>query len=95
MGGDGGLSGFPGDAGAAGAGLGGAIFNLSGTVTLDSATIASNTADTGGALYNLGYLAADPPNVYAAQATMVNSILADSVASADVCVLKRSLPLEM
>ena len=49
----------PATGGFAGQGLGGAIFNLNGQVTLDSATIAANSADAGGALYNLGYLAAD------------------------------------
>ncbi len=63
---------------------GGAIFNLNGEVTLDSGTIAFNTANSGGALYNLGYLAddLDAPGVYTAQATITNSILANSTGGA-------------
>jgi hypothetical protein len=68
-----------------GSGLGGSIFNLNGTLALDSLTIAFNTAEGGGAIYNLGYLAADsgaPLTTYSAGVTLTNSILSDSVAAA-------------
>ena len=67
-------SGGSGGTGAAnGQGLGGAIFNLNGQATLDSATVAFSTASQGGALYDLGYLAADSTFTYVGQAQLTNS----------------------
>jgi hypothetical protein len=74
--------------GSPGAGLGGAVFNLNGEVDLESATVASNSAEAGGALYNLGYMAQDagapPGHAYLADATIANSILADSASGSDL-----------
>ena len=55
-----------------GSGFGGGLFNHNGTVTVVDGTLAGNTADNGGTLYNLGDGAS-------ASASVNNSILADAV----------------
>jgi hypothetical protein len=68
-----------------GQGLGGGIFNLNGQADMDSATVAFNSADDGGALYDLGYLAADTGTpTYSASATPANSILSNSTGGTDL-----------
>jgi Bacterial Ig-like domain/HYR domain len=86
------VGGLAGPAANAGRGLGGAIFNLNGAVRIDYSTIAYNraisynTADDGGALYNLGYLAEDTgdPDVhtYSAHVGAAGSIITPAVVSA-------------
>src|SRR5262249_15818527 len=62
--------------GSGGAGVGGAIFNLNGTVNLTNDTIAANT---GGALYNLAFgNALHTGAAVSAVATINNTILANS-----------------
>jgi hypothetical protein len=61
--------------------MGGAIFDLDGTVTLTNSTLADDAADQGGALYVLGFDhtgATDP-----SRATLVNDILARTVNSGE------------
>jgi hypothetical protein len=63
-------------------GLGGAIFNLSGTITADGSTIAANDATYDGAsIYNLVY---DGHTARMAQTTLRDTIVADGIGSADV-----------
>jgi hypothetical protein len=80
--------GSTGSGGGPGDGFGGAIFNLNGSVDATSSTLAFNTAEAGGALYDLGYMGADTGDdlghSYAGQATLVGSILSDSVGGTDV-----------
>jgi hypothetical protein len=49
------LDGDPAERGQSGDGLGGAIFDFAGSVTLTNCTFATNTADDRGSLYVLGY----------------------------------------
>jgi len=57
-------------------GLGGALFNLSGTVEIESSTLAANhSVNGGGALYNLGY---DAAQARQATVTIERSVLAGS-----------------
>jgi hypothetical protein len=72
--------------GAAGQGLGGAIFNLNGAVSVTYSTVAFNTADGGGALYDLGYMGTDGAQSYSATATLSGSILSDTSGTNDVVV---------
>lgn len=58
--------------------FGGAVFNLNGDLTIASTTFKDNTAEEGGALYNLGLGGT-------AVLDLVNTILADSIGGAD-CV---------
>jgi hypothetical protein len=63
-------------------GMGGAIFNLSGSVTADGSTFAANDATYDGAsIYNLVY---DGHTARAAQATLRDTIVAAGVGSADL-----------
>ena len=69
---------------AAGQGLGGALFNLDGNVTVLNSTLAGNTADQGGAIYTLGDdSTADSLTASPGPASLVlnNSILATSANS--------------
>jgi hypothetical protein len=80
------VGGQGGPAADAGRGFGGAIFNLNGAVPkVDYSTIAYNTADDGGALYNLGYLAEDTGDpdghTYTARVVAVGSIMSPAVFS--------------
>jgi Bacterial Ig-like domain len=79
------VGGQAGPAADAGRGLGSAIFNLNGAVRIDYSTIAYNTADADGALYNLGYLADDAttPNghTYSAHVVATGSIISPAVFS--------------
>jgi hypothetical protein len=62
-----------------GSGLGGAVFNLDGTVKLVNDTVDANHADKGGAVYNLA-LGKDIPTGGTVTASLIlnNNILADS-----------------
>jgi hypothetical protein len=61
--------------GAIGNGLGGAIFNLDGSVSLTYATIAENNTLNGGAVYNLAFGNDQAGNAATATLTLVNSVL--------------------
>ena len=68
-------------AGGNGNGLGGAIFNLNGSVTLTNSTVAANTTAVGlgvggGGIFNTVY---DKSTARTASVTLVNTILADSI----------------
>jgi hypothetical protein len=62
-----------------GSGLGGAVFNVDGTVKLVNDTVDTNHADKGGAVYNLAF-GKDIPTGGTAAASLIlnNNILADS-----------------
>jgi hypothetical protein len=72
-----------------GAGYGGAVFNVDGTVNAISTTLADNAATAGGALYNLSYGSTTTSGSSTAQGVpatvnLTDSILADSLSSADL-----------
>jgi hypothetical protein len=95
------VGGLAGSAADAGRGLGGAIFNLNGGVRIDYSTIAYNraiaynTADDGGALYNLGYLAEDlnapDGHTYTAHVVAAGSIITEAVVSAAPAIVSGGL----
>src|SRR5690606_38544923 len=85
--------------GGGGAGLGGAIFNLNGSVTVASSTITANTvtggtgglyntmgASHGGAIYSLAYNGAASAGSTLARLNLVNSILSNSVGGSDLAI---------
>ena len=76
------LGGGGGGSAQSGSGLGGAVFNRNGTVTLLNVTLASNDASDGGALYNLGDDLIGGGSGLGSM-TVRNSILADSVGAND------------
>ncbi len=76
VGGTGGAAAGNGQAGSAGSGLGGAIFILGGTANLNAATIAGNSADSGGGLFEQG-------TFFGGLLLMYNTILADSTGGTD------------
>jgi hypothetical protein len=67
--------------GSAGSGLGGAIFNLDGTVSLTYATVAENNTLNGGAVYNLAFGNTQAGVAATAALSLVNSILGQDTGS--------------
>jgi len=60
------------------------LFNVNGTVTIYNSTIAGNTADDGGGVYNLAHNASQGITVTNASLTLQNTILASSTAANDL-----------